>query len=93
MKVNRIPIEKRPWINKLFDIESNLSDSDKINQVNKTWSEAEVNEIVYKSKSELLSLSGSLTAARSSDDNYYSYFDKLSILPAQSKPIKNMKYL
>ncbi len=88
-----VPVEKRPWKNKIFDFNEKIKESDTADQFNKSWSKADVCEIINKTKSKLLSLSGPMNIPIITEANSNSYFDRLSILPAQTKPIKNMKLL
>ena len=84
-----VPVDKRPWKNKLFEFDSNSN----LSSSNKPWSESEVFEIISKTKTELLSLSGANYSTHDPDNKSNSYFDRLSIIPIQTKSIKNMKLI
>ncbi len=87
-----VPISKNPWKDKVFDY--NISPNSYASTGKETITEKPLTalekaacEIMNKTKSSLLSATGP------NNDEGTSYFDKLSILPTQTKPIKDLKLL
>ena len=85
-----VPVTNRPLKDKLFDLTGNLQERERLSE---SWSEAEINNIINKTKTVLLSLTGPDNASVKLNKNFRSYFDTLSIIPAQTKPIKIMDLL
>jgi glutamate synthase domain-containing protein 2 len=88
-----IPITKKPWENKVFELEPEVPESEISNFAR--FKDLLI-EIDRKTKTGLLVMSGAsnpLLFSNNIKDKFSSNFDRLSILPLQTKSTKNMKFL
>jgi glutamate synthase domain-containing protein 3 len=81
-----VPVTNTPWKDKVFDLKPG-TDKGPSSVENETRINKDACEIVSKTRSDLLSLHGPVI----SDEK--SYLDRLSIIPIQTKPIKDIKFL
>jgi glutamate synthase domain-containing protein 3 len=81
-----VPVTNTPWKDKVFNLKPG-TDNAQDSVENETRINKDACEIVSKTRSDLLSLHGPVI----SDEK--SYLDRLSIIPIQTKPIKDIKFL
>jgi glutamate synthase domain-containing protein 2 len=92
-----MPVDNSPWKDKLLNFDSTIEVSDTAGKFSesfspsKGWPEKDIFEILNRTQDDLLSTSGPIFPVFDRSKCISTYFDRISILPQQTTPIKSIK--